>query len=187
MAAKVKMRLGWVQLYDKTGKYSPTSRRCSISRPTLCKWVTRYQQQGLDGLLDQSRRPRKGRKRDHKEIPGERIQRDVGNIGPKLYPCMAIDDCTHLKVIRRYPHQKADRTRAFLEQVIPEFPFASQRSQTDHGEEFIAYQVQYRLMALEIKFRPTKPRSPHRNGKVERRQCTDLEAFYSLVDSKAPD
>ena len=42
-------------------------------------------------------------------------------------------------------------------------------------------------MDLHIKFRPTKPRSPHLNGKVERTQRTDWEEFYSLVDLKASD
>jgi transposase InsO family protein len=42
-------------------------------------------------------------------------------------------------------------------------------------------------MDLHIKFRPTKPRSPHLNGKVERSQRTDLEEFYSQVDLKARD
>ncbi|GEM_PF-3173765 len=76
--------------------------------------------QAGDGVLKATRRPRKGRKRDPKEIAGEQIQRDVGNIGPKLYPCTAIDDCTCLKVIRRYPNKNADRTLAFIEQVITE-------------------------------------------------------------------
>ena len=51
----------------------------------------------------------------------------------------------------------------------------------------MAYKVQRRLMALKIKYRPTKPRSPHLNGKVERSQRTDLEEFYDLVDLKVPD
>jgi hypothetical protein len=33
--------------------------------------------------------------------------------------------------------------------------------------EFFAEAVQRRLMEWGIKFRPTKPRSPHLNGKVE--------------------
>lgn len=249
MDAKVKMRLTWVQLYEKTANFSLTSRHCGISRPTLRKWVTRYQQLGLDGLLDQSRRPKtlartlklrlsiwsgldsyvndvsvlgafrvncyiytlstatihkvlkqegygllkptrrpcKGRKRYQKEIPGERVNMDVCKIDAKLYQFTVIDDCTSLKVIRLYPNKKADSTLAFLEQVITEFPFPIQRIQTDRGEEFMAHKVQYRLMELGIKFRPTKPRSPHLNGKVERTQRTDLEEFYSLVEIKATD
>ncbi len=59
MAPTVKMRLGWVQHYEKTGNASLTSRRCGISRPTLRKWVGRYQAEGLEGLLDQSHRPKR--------------------------------------------------------------------------------------------------------------------------------
>ena len=61
MDPKVKMRLGWVQFYQKTDNFSLTSRRCGISRPTLRKWVSRYQESGLEGLLDRSRRPKRCR------------------------------------------------------------------------------------------------------------------------------
>lgn len=57
MEAQVKMRLGWVKHYQQTGNVSLTSRRCGVSRPTLSKWLKRYQQQGIDGLLNRSRRP----------------------------------------------------------------------------------------------------------------------------------
>lgn len=248
MVAKVKMRLGWVQLFETTRNASLTSRRCGISRPTLRKWVTRYQQLGLPGLQERSRRPlqcrppkvndqhrlwiaqlrkqrlgsrriqselvrlhqvllststihkilkqeglgllkttrrsRKGTKPYQKAIPGERVQMDVCKIGPKLYQFTAIDDCTRLKVIRLYPNKASRSTLLFLEHVMGEFPFPLQRLHTDRGEEFMAYAVQQKLMELGIKFRPTKPRSPHLNGKVERRQRTELEEFYSQVDLK---
>jgi transposase InsO family protein len=251
MEAAVKMRLGWVQHYQKSGNASLTSRRCGISRPTLRKWFSRYIQQGIAGLIDQSRRPhhcppnkvtpqqgrwitelrsrrlgprriqgelerlhqvslstatiykvlqhqdyrllkvtrrpRKGRKRYQKEIPGERVQMDVCKIAPKLYQFTAIDDCTRLKVLRLYPNKSATSTLAFLSQVLDELPFPIQRLQTDRGEEFMAHCVQKRLMELSIKFRPTKPRSPHLNGKVERTQRTDWEEFYCQADLKAPD
>lgn len=251
MDAKVKMRLQWVQLYRKIGNASVTCRRCGISRPTLRKWSQRYEQQGLEGLQDQSRRPkkcpppkvleqqrqwivslrqrrlgarriqselirlhqfslstatihklltqlgqknlkatrrpRKAKKRYQKDTPGERVQMDVCKIAPKLYQYTAIDDCTRLKIVRLYPNKKAENTLSFIDQLISEFPLPIQRIQTDRGEEFMAYAVQRYLMALHIKFRPTKPRSPHLNGKVERTQRTDLEEFYSLVDLKAAD
>ncbi len=37
----------------------------------------------------------------------------------------------------------------------------------------MAHKVQRRFMELKIKYRPTKPHSPHLNGKVERTQRTD--------------
>ena len=112
---------------------------------------------------------------------------DVCKIGPKVYQFTAIDDCTRLKVVRLYPNKESNSTLLFLEEVLREFPFPVQRFQTDRGKEFMAHAVQRRLMELHIKFRPTKPRSPHLNGKVERTQLTDLEEFYSQVDLKTPD
>jgi transposase InsO family protein len=250
MEQKVKMRLGWVQMYQQTKNAGFVCRRCGISRPTLRKWIRRYQEFGLEGLVDQSRRPktcqpkkvfqqqkqwilelrqtrklgarrlenelerlyglslstatihkvlkeagakplkktrrtRKGKRRYQKDIPGERVQMDVCKIAPKLYQSTAIDDCTRLKVIRLYPNKQAVSTLDFLDQVVSEFPFPIQRIQTDRGEEFMAHKVQHRLMSLKIKYRPTKPRSPHLNGKVERSQRTDLDEFYDLVDLRA--
>ncbi|HEY9845500.1 MAG TPA: IS481 family transposase [Candidatus Caenarcaniphilales bacterium] len=251
MDPKVKMRLQWVQHYQETRNAGLTCRRCGISRPTLRKWVQRFEQHGVEGLQDQSRRPkhcpppkvleqhrqwivslrkrrlgsrriqsellrlyhfslststihkvlkqlgqkplqasrrlRKGKKRYQKEVPGERVQMDVCKIASQLYQYTAIDDCTRVKVVSLYPNKKAHSTLAFLEQIIETFPFPIQRLQTDRGEEFMAHAVQQRLMALHIKFRPTKPRSPHLNGKVERTQRIDLEEFYSQVDLKGAD
>jgi transposase InsO family protein len=58
----------------------------------------------------------------------------------------------------------------FLDKIVEEMPFAIQRIQTDRGREFFDAKVQRRLLDWAIKFRPTKPRSPQLNGKVERAQ-----------------
>jgi hypothetical protein len=42
-------------------------------------------------------------------------------------------------------------------------------------------------MDWSIKFRPTKPRSPHLNGKIERTQRADLEEFWATADPKLVD
>lgn len=55
---KVKMRLGWIQMYQQTQNAGLVCRRCGISRPTLRKWVRRYQELGQQGLVDQSRCPK---------------------------------------------------------------------------------------------------------------------------------
>jgi transposase InsO family protein len=57
MAADIKARLGWVQLYEKTKDAGFVCRRCGISRPTLRKWWRRYQEDGEAGLSGVSRRP----------------------------------------------------------------------------------------------------------------------------------
>lgn len=57
MEKEVRQRLQWVNLYEESGDAGLVCRRCGISRPTLRKWWTRYQAQGLAGLMSQSRRP----------------------------------------------------------------------------------------------------------------------------------
>lgn len=58
MKREIRQRLQWVQRYEKIGDAGLVCRRCGISRPTLRKWWKRYQEQGIDGLISQSRRPR---------------------------------------------------------------------------------------------------------------------------------
>lgn len=85
-------------------------------------------------------------------------------------------------MIALYSRRSAENTLDFLDQVMDRLPFSIQRIQTDRGQEFLAYQVQERLMEWGIKFRPIRSGAPHLNGKVERSQRTDLDEFYSTVD-----
>jgi transposase-like protein len=57
MADEIKQREVWVLMYLETRIAGLTCRRCGISRPTLRKWVKRYEEFGIDGLASLSRRP----------------------------------------------------------------------------------------------------------------------------------
>lgn len=57
MNSNIRARLIWVKLYQETGNAGLVCRRCGISRPTLRKWYRRYQEHGLEGLHDRSRKP----------------------------------------------------------------------------------------------------------------------------------
>ena len=59
------MLLKWVQLHEELGNAGIVCLRCGISRPTLRKWWTRYQEKGIDGLQEESRRP--------KSSPGQKV------------------------------------------------------------------------------------------------------------------
>ncbi len=50
-------RLGWVEQFKATNDAGLVCRRNGISRPTLRKWIHRYEALGLEGLNDQSRCP----------------------------------------------------------------------------------------------------------------------------------
>jgi transposase len=50
-------RLGWINLFLKINNAGVVCRRCGISRPTLRKWLRRYENGGIEGLKSQSKRP----------------------------------------------------------------------------------------------------------------------------------
>jgi transposase InsO family protein len=58
MDHKIKARLTWVSLYERVGHAGFVCLRCGISRPTLRKWFKRYEEFGLEGLKEFSRRPK---------------------------------------------------------------------------------------------------------------------------------
>jgi transposase len=58
MDREVRKRLRWVELFEELKNQTQVCLKCGISRPTLRKWVGRYQERGLDGLVGQSRRPK---------------------------------------------------------------------------------------------------------------------------------
>ncbi|MEM1384990.1 MAG: IS481 family transposase, partial [Pseudomonadota bacterium] len=150
---------------------------------TIHKVLCRH---GLNRLKRQ-RLVRKRWKRYARPIPGDRVQMDVCEIGPRLYRYTAIDDFSRYQVVGLFPNKSATSTLAFLDQVFEEMPVSIQRVQTDRGQEFFAYSVQDRLRAWSIKFRPIRPRSPHLNGKVERVQRTALGEFWPPVGLDDPD
>jgi transposase len=58
MDTEIQRRLRWVELFLKVKNCSVVCLRCGISRPTLRKWVRRFQENGLDGLRAESKRPK---------------------------------------------------------------------------------------------------------------------------------
>ena len=68
MKLEIKARLGWIKLYQKTGDAGLVCCRCGISRPTLRKWPRRYEESGIDGLHDKSKKPHRS---PNKEVTKE--------------------------------------------------------------------------------------------------------------------
>jgi len=58
MDSEIRKRLRWIQLYKETGNAGTVCLRCGISRPTLRKWLCRFEMNGIDGLKDESRKPK---------------------------------------------------------------------------------------------------------------------------------
>jgi transposase InsO family protein len=108
-------------------------------------------------------------------------------VHPGLIQFTALDDCSRYRVLGLYGTRTATNAVHFLEErLLEEAPFAIQRIQTDRGGEFFGMAFQRALRAHRIKFRPTRPRSPHLNGKVERSQQTDRIEFWPTIDMNDP-
>ena len=83
MDHNVKKRLNWVEMYLEARDAGYVCRRCGITRPTLRKWVQRYEKLGVDGLQELSRRPlnspaQKVSSREEGWIIGLRKERNLG-------------------------------------------------------------------------------------------------------------
>lgn len=57
MSPEAKKRLKWIEVFEATGHAGRTCLKCGISRPSLRKWLRRYQAAGPAGLESRSRRP----------------------------------------------------------------------------------------------------------------------------------
>ncbi|WP_457634891.1 helix-turn-helix domain-containing protein, partial [Persephonella sp.] len=62
LSREVKVRLKWIEHYQKTRNISKTCRYYGISRTTFYKWYKRYQKEGIEGLYDRPRTPKNKRK-----------------------------------------------------------------------------------------------------------------------------
>jgi len=59
---KVKVRLKFIQYYQKTENVSKNCRYFGISKNTFYKWYKRYLKEGIEGLYDRPKTPKKKRK-----------------------------------------------------------------------------------------------------------------------------
>ena len=57
MNKEIHTRLRWIKHYESSENLGVTCQRCGISRPTLRKWLRRYEESGIEGLVSQSRKP----------------------------------------------------------------------------------------------------------------------------------
>jgi len=138
------------------------------------------------------RRRRKGRpwalplpKGYRPKAPGELVQIDTLVVSP--LPGATIRQITAQDLVSRWGvaqvcrRATAQATRGFLGQMLQRFPFPVQAIQVDGGSELGA-QFEAECQRLGIKLFLTPPRSPQRQGQVERAQGTWRYEFYEAYD-----
>jgi transposase len=161
-----RQRRDWITAYRALGDAGAVCRRFGVSRPTLRKWLRRYEREGEAGLRARSCRPhhspalkvgetqqalilclrqerRLGVKRLRNELQRlhelrlSRVQMDTCKIRADLYRFTAIDDCSRFVVAGLARRRSADAALAFLYQVLEEMPFSIQRVQTDRRRRIL--------------------------------------------------
>lgn len=165
MEREIRKRLSWVQLYLETRDAGFVCRRCGISRPTLRKWTTRYQEDGFEGLKDRSRQPKRspGVKvstreetwiltlREERKLGARRIQNEL-----KRLHDLSLSLATIHKVLRRHGVKPLVRRRRKTDIARYSRPVPGERVQMDTckiGPRRYQYTAvddctRYRVMAL---------------------------------------
>ncbi|HWR59157.1 MAG TPA: IS481 family transposase [Thermodesulfovibrionales bacterium] len=140
MQRDVRSRLSWVNLYKETGDAGLVCRKCGISRPTLRKWIRRYEEHGEEGLLSVSRRPHRS---PNLKVTDEMRQwitemRSANNLGARriqnelkwLHSCKLSLASIH-KVLRDLQMPPLRKTRRFREPKRYARPIPGDRVQID--------------------------------------------------------
>jgi transposase InsO family protein len=153
---------------------------------------------GLGWGKKRKRPSRASRRYPELATPGEKIQIDVKEVpysclkgaakrdGKRLYQWTEIDECTRLRYVFGYEEHTPENSVDFLERLVRAFPFKIQTIQTDNGTEFTYRFIsetekcpfETALASKNINHKLIPPRTPWKNGKVERSHRNDQWYFY---------
>lgn len=122
----IRKRLRWVQLYEELGNAGVVCLRFGISRPTLRKWWSRYQEHGEAGLQEKSRRPKSSPAKkvqpEHERLIADLRKRKLGHrrIQNELRRRheISLSTATIHKVLERIKKPLLNHKRAYRKQVI---------------------------------------------------------------------
>jgi transposase InsO family protein len=117
--------------------------------------------------------------------PGELVQLDTVHLRPvpgvERRQFTAVDVVSRCAVVGVRSRATAGTAAAFLDEVLARMPFPVQAIQVDDGSEFMAA-FESACQAREIALYVLPPRSPKRNGRVERRNGTCRRECWECDD-----
>ena len=156
---------------------------------------------GLGWGKKRKRPSRTGRRYPDLATPGEKVQIDVKEVPyncltasakrdeRRFYQWTAIDECTRFRFVYGYEEHTPENSVDFWDRVKKAFPFKIQAVQTDNGTEFtykyisdeVKCPFESKLEDQGVRHILIPPRTPWKNGKVERSHRNDQRYFYDFV------
>ena len=129
--------------------------------------------------------------RYEKPVPGQHVQVDVtcltlqGPAGRRIrrYQYTAIDDATRVRALRISQRHTQQKALAVIDHVVGTCPFRIHAIRTDRGHACQAL-CQWHVADLGMRHVSSTPRTPQRNGKVERSPRTDQQECYQLLSDQ---
>jgi transposase InsO family protein len=184
-------RYGWQGVYEELIDH------CHYTR-SFEGMVHAAKRMGLGIGKKRKRPPTSARRYPELSIPGEKVQVDVKEVpfcclrgdalryGKRLYQWTAIDECTRERFVYGYEEHTPENSVNFIRRAAAYFKFKIQTVQTDNGTEFTYRFISdteecpfdTELREMKIKHKLIPPRTPWRNGKVERSHRSDQRYFY---------
>ncbi|MCL1787824.1 MAG: DDE-type integrase/transposase/recombinase [Defluviitaleaceae bacterium] len=191
--SKKYFRYGWDGVYDELIKNYGYTRSYS-------GMYHAGKRLGMGGEVKKKKPPRVSQRRYPEVlVPGEKVQIDVKEApycclkgkarrdGKRLYQWTAIDECTRLRFVYAYEDHTPENSIDFWDRLKNAFPFPIKSVQTDNGTEFTYRFIsdntlcpfEKTLAAQSVKHILIPPRTPWKNGKVERSHRNDQRYFYN--------
>ena len=188
---KMFFRYGWDGVYDELKKEHGYAR-------SFGGMYHAAKRLGLGGEPRTKKRRTTSRRYPELTTPGEKVQIDVKEVpycclkgkikqdGKHLYQWTAIDECTRLRFVFGYEEHTPENSVNFYKRLKQAFPFPIKAIQTDNGTEFTyrfiskteKSQFEKILIKENVIHKLIPPRTPWKNGKVERSHRNDQRYFY---------
>jgi len=137
---RLKARQCWVDSYLELGSVSKAARKCGIPRSTLYRWINRFEKDGLEGLKEQSKKPKKlaNEKIDPKQESLILKIRDENKYGPQRIAIhllrefnLNLSHSTIWRVLRKYNAKPLKRYKPPASPIRYNRPTPGDRVQID--------------------------------------------------------
>jgi transposase InsO family protein len=185
--------LDWHELHGRS--VARTARHFGFSRPTVYRWLARYDRLRLESLEDRPSRPVRRRRPTWtlaELVAVRRVRLAYPRWGKdKLRVLLRREGLSlstsmvgRILTLELRSSASARSAVAILDALAARMPFGIRALSVDNGSEFMA-EFEASCAQRGIALLTLPPRSPKLNGSVERANRTHTEEFYEVTDAEA--